>query len=119
RPLKALRYLVRAGCSMLVYLQALAGSAWRSPPGQPPPPPPPPPPPRAPAAAPALLRFERALLGRHRIVLHDLALEDPHLHADDAVRRLGQAVAEIDIGAERVRRHAPLAIPLHPCDLGA
>ena len=120
RPLKALRYLVRAGCSIVVYPSglgrlglalaagpaavAIAATAAAG---------------AAPAAATAFLRLDGPLLGRHRIVLHDLALEDPHLHADHAVRRLGEAVAEIDVGAQRVQRHAPLAIPLHARDLGA
>ena len=43
----------------------------------------------APAAAAALLRLDGALLGGHRVVLQDLALEDPDLDADDAVRGRG------------------------------
>src|SRR5262245_28442486 len=74
------------------------------------------------AAAPAtatFLRLHRALLGGHRVVLHDLALEDPHLHADHAIGGLGEAVAEIDVGAQRVQRHASLAVPFHARDLRA
>src|ERR1700704_2769646 len=91
RPLKALRYLVRAGCSIVGVPSGLGGLGLALAAG-----------PAtvalaaaaAPAAATALLRLERALLGRHRVVLHDLALEDPHLHPDHAVRSLGEAVAE-------------------------
>src|SRR6185436_6527663 len=73
----------------------------------------------APAATAALLRLDGPLLGRHRVVLHDLALEDPHLHADHAIGGLGEAVAEVDVRAQRVQGHAALAIPLHARDLGA
>src|SRR5262249_59135162 len=72
----------------------------------------------APAAT-AFLRLDGALLGGHRVVLHDLALEDPHFDADNAIGGLGEAVAEIDVGAQRVQRHASLAIPFHPRDLRA
>src|SRR5262245_8725247 len=115
RPLWALRYLVRIGCSMALFLGSPAPRS-RLAAG-----------PLAPAAAVAvaapapaaatLLRLDLALLGRHRVVLHDLALEDPHLHADHAVGGLGEAVAEVDVGAQRVQRHAPLAVPLHARDL--
>src|SRR5215208_7235704 len=65
----------------------------------------------APATATAgLLRLDGPLLGRHRVVLHDLALEDPDLHADHAVCGLGEAVAEVDVRAQRVQGHASLAI---------
>src|SRR5262245_35140645 len=73
----------------------------------------------APTAATAFLRLDGALFGGHRVVLHDLALEDPYLDADHAVGGLGEAVAEIDVGAQRVQRHAPLAVPLHARDLRA
>src|SRR5690606_31756615 len=60
-----------------------------------------------------------ALVLRHRVVLEDLALEDPHLHTDDAVRRLGLDEAVVDVGAQGVQRHAAFAVPFHPRDLGA
>src|SRR6185312_16269034 len=44
----------------------------------------------------ALLHFRELLIGGHRIVLDDLALEDPDLDADDAVSRACNAVAEVD-----------------------
>src|SRR5438874_1733323 len=49
----------------------------------------------------------------------DLAAEDPHLDADDPVGglRLGHAV--VHVGAQRVQRHAALAVPLGARDLGA
>src|SRR5262245_53363673 len=73
----------------------------------------------APAAAARLLRLDGALLGRHRIVIHDLALEDPHLDANDAVGGLRHAIAEVDVGAQRVQGHAALAIPFDAGDFGA
>ena len=63
--------------------------------------------------------FGGALVLRHRVVRQDLALEHPDLDAAGAVGGLGRAVAEIDIGAQRVQRHAAFAIPLHARDLGA
>src|SRR5581483_471065 len=117
RPLKALRYFVRAGCSMGGVLLpsglgrfalALAGPAVAAAIAAV----------AAPSAA-ALLRLDGSLLGRHRVVLHDLPFEDPHLHADHAVGGLRQAVAEVDVGTQRVQRHAPLAVPLEPGDLGS
>src|SRR5689334_4949279 len=47
------------------------------------------------------------------------AAEYPNFHADHAVRRLGFGQAVVDVGAERVQRHATFAIPLRPRDLGA
>src|SRR2546427_8152990 len=35
-----------------------------------------------------------------------LAREDPHLHADGAVRRLGRRRRVVDVGAERVQRRS-------------
>src|SRR5690606_7896252 len=71
------------------------------------------------ACSATFLQFRSLLLGGHRIVLHDLAFEDPDLDADDAVRRLRDAVAEIDVGAERVQRNAAFAIPLGAGDFRA
>src|SRR6185437_7337877 len=65
------------------------------------------------------LRLGGALVLRHRVVRQDFALEDPDLDAAGAVGGVGAAVAEIDVGAQRVQRHAALAIPLHSRDLGA
>src|SRR6266446_131420 len=57
--------------------------------------------------------FGGGALGEH------LAAEDPHLAADLPVRRprLGKSV--VDVRAQRVQRHAPLAVPLVPGHLGA
>src|SRR5580658_787852 len=92
RPLCALRYLVRLGESMTL-VSSLLGAR--------------------------LLLLGRALVLRHRVVRQHLAFEDPDLDAAGAIGGLGRAVAEIDFGAQRVERHAPLAIPFHARDLGA
>src|SRR5690606_26877747 len=51
--------------------------------------------------------------------VEDLALVDPGLDSNDAVGglRLGKAV--VDVGAQRVQRHATFAVPLRTRDLGA
>src|SRR5690348_6180634 len=65
------------------------------------------------------LSFGGALVLRHRVVGKHFALEHPDLHAAGAIGRLGGAVTEIDVGTQRVQRHAAFAIPLHARDLGA
>src|ERR1043166_2171019 len=60
-----------------------------------------------------LLRTSPASRFRH------LAFEDPHLDADDSVRRLGQGQAVIDVGLERVQRKASVLVPLGARDFGA
>src|SRR5262245_14186584 len=62
---------------------------------------------------------ERALLLFLVVTGEDLAAEDPHLDADHAVGRLGLRKAVADVRAQRVQRHAPLAVPLRARDLGA
>src|SRR6266850_203550 len=47
------------------------------------------------------------------------ALEDPDLHADGAVRGVGRGHPKIDVGADRVKRHPAVAIPLAPGDFTA
>src|SRR2546427_6548382 len=49
----------------------------------------------------------------------DLALEDPDLDADRPRRRVRGGETVIDVGADRVQRHAPIAIPLGARDLAA
>src|SRR5919201_1958997 len=49
----------------------------------------------------------------------DLALEDPHLHADRSVRRVGRGQAVVDVGPQRMQRHPAVAVPLAPRDLTA
>src|SRR6185436_16179826 len=49
----------------------------------------------------------------------DFALEHPDLDADDPVRRLRLGRAELDVGAQRVERDAPLAVGLDAAHLAA
>src|SRR5204862_2753209 len=49
----------------------------------------------------------------------DLALEDPDLHADGPRRRVRGGEAVVDVGADGVRRHAPVAVPLAGRDFAA
>src|SRR3954470_24986871 len=59
------------------------------------------------------LALGHGCLGGGQLALaQDLALEHEHLHADRAVRgmRFGEAV--LDVGAQRVKRHAAFAVPL-------
>src|SRR5207253_5910874 len=48
-----------------------------------------------------------------------VALVDPDLDADDAVGGLGFGEAVVDVGAQRVKRHAAFAVPLGARDLDA
>src|SRR5919109_4715167 len=93
RPLCPLRNLVRFGESMFLrpYSSSGARSARR-------------------------LMLHGPLVEGHRVVGHDLALEHPDLHAAGAIGRLGRRLAEIDLGAQRMQRHAAFAVPLHAGD---
>src|SRR3954466_2159772 len=70
------------------------------------------------ATRPTGLAFGHLLVLRHRVVLHDLALEDPDLDAAGAVGGEAGGDAVIDVGAQRVQRHATFAVPFHARDLG-
>src|SRR5206468_8987634 len=49
--------------------------------------------------------------GLRRLALRqNLALEDPNLHAHRPVDRPGRRAREIDVGAERMKRHPPVAV---------
>src|SRR5690348_14303593 len=102
RPLKALRNLVRLGCSMTYF------------------------PSRLPVAALFARRADAGGLGLHhqpvlgeRIVSENLALEDPHLHAADAISGVRFGLGIIDVAAQRVQRNSTLTVPFGPRDLGA
>src|SRR5690348_14567984 len=102
RPLKALRNLVRLGCSMTYF------------------------PSRLPVAALFARRADAGGLGLHhqpvlgeRVVSENLALEDPYLDAADAVGGVRFGFGIIDVAAQRVQRNAPLAVPFGARDLGA
>src|SRR6266851_4253090 len=63
--------------------------------------------------------FLGALVVRHRVVRHDLALEYPDLDAAGAEGGEGGGDAVVDVGAQRVQRHAALAVPFHAGDFSA
>src|SRR6202051_2816275 len=96
RPLCALRYFVRFGCNMTIRLsqsQSTEGSgrvATRTPD----------------------IAFGHLLVLRHRVVLQNLALEDPHLDAAGAIGGEGGGDPIIDVRPQRMQRHAALALPL-------
>src|SRR2546430_8602889 len=52
-----------------------------------------------------------------RELLGHLPREDPDLHADRAVGRLGRRGRVVDVGAQRVQRYAPFVVTLGPRDL--
>src|SRR5690606_31537954 len=66
----------------------------------------------------AVLGLGRLAVAGLRVVFHDLALEDPDLDADDPVRCRGLGERVVDVGAQRVQRHAAFAVPFGPGDLG-
>src|SRR5262249_53391617 len=103
RPLCAFRNLVRIGCSMAGCLSQSTRRVRSV----------------SVAARAAGIAFRHLLVLRHRIVLHDLTLVDPHLDAAGAVGGEGGGDAIVDVRAQRVQRNAALAIPLHARDLGA
>src|SRR5262249_26340778 len=66
----------------------------------------------------------RGLLERGQVLAgvalrHDLALVDPALDADAAERRAGLVEAVVDVGAQRVQRHAAVGVLLGARHLGA
>src|SRR3984957_14307557 len=71
------------------------------------------------AGRPSAVAFGHLLVLGHRIVLEDFTLEDPDLDAAGAERRERGSHAVVDVGAQRVQRHAAFAIPLHSRDFGA
>src|ERR1700677_2131598 len=100
RPLKALRNFVRLGCNMVQTLEffqnlrmSLSGSCNAlgrvalAPPA---------------TAAATVILLGHLLVLRHRIVLEDLALEDPDLDAAGAIGGMRRRRAVIDIGAQRM-----------------
>src|SRR4030088_647199 len=71
------------------------------------------------ATGPRSFALGHLLVLGHRVVLEDFALEDPDLDAAGAERGERGRDAIIDIGAQRVQRHAAFAIPFHARDFGA
>src|ERR1700744_2291482 len=104
RPLCAFRNFVFFGCIMALSPQTFCKSSGRS---------------IVAAGWPSALAFGHLLVLGHRIVLEDLALEDPDLDAAGAERRERGRNAVVDVGAQRVQRHAAFAVPFHARDFGA
>src|SRR5438105_2705519 len=102
RPLCAFRNLVFFGCIMALSLQTFSNVSSGSV-----------------ATRPRSLAFSHLLVLGHRVVLKDFALEDPDLDAAGAERGERGRNAIIDIGAQRVQRHAAFPVPLHARDFGA
>src|SRR5882757_9335412 len=71
------------------------------------------------ATRPRSVALGHLLVLRHRVVLKDFAFEDPDLDTAGAERGERGRDAVIDIGAQRVQRHPPFAIPFHARDFGA
>src|SRR5215218_813100 len=65
-----------------------------------------------------IVAFGHLLVLGHRIVLEDLAFEDPDLDAAGTERGERGRHAVIDVGAQRVQGHATFAIPFHARDFG-
>src|SRR5713101_4373332 len=101
RPLCAFRNFVFFGCIMAYALKPFLFRSSRV------------------ATRPRSVAFGHLLVLGHRIVLKDFALEDPDLDAAGSERRERGRDTVIDIGAQRMQRHAALAIPFHPRDFGA
>ena len=64
-------------------------------------------------------RFLGDLVLAQRLVREDISLVDPHLDTDAAAGGAGLAEAVVNIGAQRMQRHAALAVPLGSAHLGA
>src|SRR3954471_2825027 len=101
RPLCAFRNFVFFGCIMAYALKPSSFASGRV------------------AARPATVALGHLLVLRHRVVLEDLALEDPDFYAAGAERGERGRHAVIDIGAQGMQRHAAFAIPFHAGDFGA
>src|SRR6202048_2011329 len=101
RPLCSFRTFVFFGCIMAY---ALKPSLLRS---------------SSVATRPGIVALGHLLVLGHRVVLKDFALEDPDLDAACAEGGERGRHPVIDVGAQRVQRHAALAIPFHARDFGA
>src|SRR4051794_23961803 len=102
RPLKALRNLVRLGCSISYFPSRLPVAALF-----------------ARRADTGGLSLHHQPVLRHRVMAEDLALEDPYLHSADAIGGVRLGLRVIDVAAQRVQRNAALAVPFGARDLGA
>src|SRR5205085_1229137 len=100
RPLKALRNFVRLGCSMGCYPSRLPVAALFA---------------RRTDAGGLSLHHQPVL--RERVMAEDLALEDPHLHAANAISGVRFGLGIIDVATQGVQRNAALAVPFGARDL--
>src|SRR5258708_3737338 len=103
RPLCALRNFVRVGCSMTIRLSQFPSAEGSG---------------RVATRTPDIA-FSHLLVLRHRVVLQNLALEDPHLDAAGAVGGEAGGHSIVDVRAQRMQRYTAFAVPLHAGDLGA
>src|ERR1700688_649116 len=101
RPLCAFRNFVFFGCIMALSPQTFSNASSSV------------------AARPRIVAFGHLLVLGHRVVLKDFALEDPDLDAAGAEGGERGRHPVIDVGAQRVQRHAAFAIPSHARDFGA
>src|SRR6266403_1678109 len=101
RPLCAFRNFVFFGCIMAY---ALKSFLFRS---------------SSVATRPRSVALGHLLVLRHRVVLKDFALENPDLDAAGAERGERGRNPVVDVGAQRMQRHAAFAIPFHARDSGA
>src|SRR6202040_3128749 len=93
RPLCAFRNFVFFGCIMALSPQTFSNASSSV------------------AARPRIVAFGHLLVLDHRVVLKDFALEDPDLDAAGAEGGECGRHPVIDVGAQRVQRHAALAVP--------
>src|SRR5258705_6095688 len=106
RPFCSLRYFLLAGCSMLYSCASFLGRGFR----------------RGPVrgfVGDQRLRRRRRRGQRLLVFGQDLAFEHPHFDADDAVGGLCFGETVVDVGPQRVQRHAAFAVPLRARDLDA
>src|ERR1700688_3213245 len=101
RPLCAFRNFVFFGCIMALSPQTFSNASSSV------------------AARPRIVAFGHLLVLGHRVVLKDFALEDPDLDAAGAEGGERGRHPVIDVGAQRVQRHAAFAIPFHSRHFGA
>src|SRR5690554_5435196 len=98
RPLCCLRNFVRFGCSICHSSLATAACTAR---------------------CRTVLKFLSLAVTRGRVVIHDLAFEDPGLDPDDTIGSHRLDMRVIDVGTQRMQRHAAFTSPFGPGDLGA
>src|SRR5210317_1977724 len=66
----------------------------------------------------AVLDFLHATITCLRVVLHDLAFEDPDLDTDDTIGSQSFNLGVVNVSAQGVQRHTTFTIPFSTCNLG-